>query len=111
MSKSLGGIYRFKCNNSSCGQHPFEQFTFDSGADSVTCPSCGGSTHRLVKESHNAEAPDLYSEAVGVHPSQIADAQKMFPHHRFAPDGRMIFSSQKEKDRVLRDLGYVDHAD
>ena len=88
----------------------FEQFLWDD-AETPACPICGGKTHRVFNSGNNAEAPDLYSEAVGVHPSQIKEAQAKFPHHRFAPDGRMIFSSQREKDRVLKDLGYVDHRD
>jgi hypothetical protein len=48
------------------------------------------------------------SNALGVAPNQIAEMQKKFPHHRFAPDGRMIFRSHQERNRVLKDLGFVD---
>jgi hypothetical protein len=48
------------------------------------------------------------SDALGVHPDQIPEAQKKFPHHRFHPDGRMILGSAGERKRVLKDLGFHD---
>jgi hypothetical protein len=50
----------------------------------------------------------LLSDALGVHPSQIAEAKRRFPHHNFAPDGRMILGSHYERKRVLKDLGMHD---
>ena len=51
---------------------------------------------------------EQYSDALGVHPEQIAEAKAKFPDHRFHPDGRMIFSSASEKKRVMKDLGFHD---
>lgn len=51
----------------------------------------------------------LYSEALGVAPNQVDDARRRFPDHNFTPDGRMILESHKERNRVLKDLGFVDH--
>lgn len=105
----MGGIFHFKCVNAVCDQSPFEAYA--SVGESIPCPSCLMPAQLTQDKTINAEAPEMYSEAVGVHPSQIAEAQRQFPHHRFTPDGRMIFKGQREKDRVLKDLGYVDHKD
>lgn len=107
-----GGIYRFKCSTGSCSQTPgFEVFTWDADIEKVTCPLCGLQAERIISRSRNAEPPTMYSEAAGIHPSQIPEALARFPNHRFTPDGRMIFDSQREKDRVLKDIGFVDHKD
>ena len=83
--------------------------------NTVPCPTCGGNSPRDWEAearghvSAPAECPEQFSDAAGVHPSQIAEAKAKFPHHRFLPDGRMIFKGQREKDRVLRDIGFVEH--
>lgn len=51
---------------------------------------------------------EILSEALGIDPTQINEAKKRFPHHNFAPDGRMILSSHGERKRVLKDLGFRD---
>lgn len=77
-------------------------------------PQCDGACDRDVVASMTAHSTDqeyrqpIYSEALGVNPSQIADAQKRFPHHEFAPDGRMILRSHAQRGRVLKELGYRD---
>jgi hypothetical protein len=50
----------------------------------------------------------IYSDALGVHPSQIPDAQKKFPHHEFLGDGRMVIRSHTQRKRVLKELGMRD---
>jgi hypothetical protein len=57
-----------------------------------------------------AEPADQYSEAAGVHPSQIPEAKTKFPHHEFHPDGRMIFHNQHHKSRCLKDLGFTEYS-
>lgn len=52
----------------------------------------------------------MYSEALGVAPNQVDDARRRFPDHKFTPDGRMILESHKERNRVLKDLGFVDRS-
>jgi hypothetical protein len=49
------------------------------------------------------------SEALGVHPSQIDEARRRFPHHEFAPDGRMVIKSVAHRKKVLKELGYADY--
>lgn len=79
------------------------------------CPvsGCQGHLERDVVAGMRAHADmgyqvPLLSDAAGVHPDQIADAKRAFPHHEFAPDGRMIFRSHSQRERVLRDLGMHD---
>jgi hypothetical protein len=50
----------------------------------------------------------ILSDALGVHPSQIAEAQSKFPHHNFTPDGRMVIRSHTERNRILKELGFHD---
>lgn len=77
------------------------------------CPHCSTLSPRDISEEARTgnfgESEEQYSEAAGVHPSQIAEARAKFPSHRFLPDGRMIFKGQREKERVLKDLGFVEY--
>lgn len=50
----------------------------------------------------------IFSDALGVHPSQINEAKQKFPHHEFTPDGRMILRSHTQRNRAMKDLGYHD---
>jgi hypothetical protein len=52
----------------------------------------------------------VYSEALGVHPSQISEAKRRFPDHEFLPDGRMVIRSTAQRNRVFRDLGWDDRS-
>lgn len=44
------------------------------------------------------------SRSMGVMPSQLAEARRRFPTHRFDKDGRRIIGSPGEKNRILADL-------
>jgi putative FmdB family regulatory protein len=77
------------------------------------CPFCHKETllRDMTAERAGIEtdfSKPVYSEGLGVHPSQIAEAKARFPHHNFASDGRMIIRSSKEVKRVRRDLGWDD---
>lgn len=50
----------------------------------------------------------ILSTSLGVHPDQISEAKRRFPHHNFAPDGRMILSSHSERNKVMKELGFYD---
>lgn len=105
-------MYSFQCD---CGKKEESILPMSMSSEPHPCPVCGQAMKRdyaaEAGSQHFAEPPTMYSDAVGVHPHQIAEAQARFPHHRFTPDGRMIFDSQREKERVLKDIGFVDHAD
>lgn len=104
-------LYSHKCEK--CG-HAAEEFRPASEYDKLPlCPTCQVPMPRDFIADHgaprNAEAPEYLSDALGVHPDQIAEARKAFPHHEFAPDGRMIIRNAQHRNRVMKDLGYVEY--
>lgn len=100
---SRGGIYKF-----SCGEHPvFERFTWDEEMHNVTCPVCNQPVRR-VRGPVPTRGETYYSDALGVHPSQIAEAKQRFPDHDFTPDGRMVIRGHQHRKKVLKDLGMQD---
>lgn len=100
---SRGGIYKF-----TCGEHQtFERFTWDDDVHAVTCPICNNTAYR-VRPSVSTRGETYYSDALGVHPSQIAEAKQHFPDHEFAPDGRMVIRGHQHRKKVLKDLGMQD---
>lgn len=78
------------------------------------CPSChAGFLERDVVASMKPHTDTGYqspilSDSLGIHPDQIGEATRRFPHHKFAPDGRMILESHQQRERVLKDLGFYD---
>jgi putative FmdB family regulatory protein len=50
----------------------------------------------------------ILSNSAGINPAQIPEAVQRFPHHKFTPDGRMIFESHTHRERCLRDIGLYD---
>lgn len=103
-------LYSFVCK---CG-HAEDFFRpMAKSGDPCPCPKCGQPMDRDVVAEHgasrHAECEEQYSDAAGVHPSQIAEAKARFPHHEFTPDGRMIFRGQRHKERCLKDLGFVEY--
>jgi hypothetical protein len=104
MAKTLGGIYRFKCDTEACSS--FERYAQEG--ETPPCPECGKASARLDLEPKSTAGfrQIQYSRSLGVNPDQIAEAKRKFPHHEFAPDGRMIFENAKQLDRVKKDLGF-----
>jgi hypothetical protein len=58
-----------------------------------------------VNAQNDFEHP-VFSEALGIDPSQIQEARARFPHHDFLPDGRMVIRSTAERERIRKDLGF-----
>ncbi len=73
-----------------------------------SCVQCGGSTNRDYSSAVSQCRPEQASDALGIHPMQIPEAVARFPHHRYDSQGRMLFSTNAEMQRALKDLGYVD---
>lgn len=114
-----------------CGlnpEHRMDQVRSIQDRDApITCPVCdavphpekpGGANGMLQRDVigsmpvHTTEKEydrPLYSEALGIHPSQISEAQQKFPHHEFTPDGRMILRSHTQRERTLKELGFHDN--
>lgn len=78
----------------------------------MTCPIEPGQVLlRDLQAEHsprNAEEPEYYSDALGVHPSQIAEAKSRFPGHDFSPDGRMRIKNASHRRKVMKELGMRD---
>lgn len=102
-----GGIYTFKCTGEkACGR--FEKFCWLEDVDKQSCPTCNEKAIRIREDgmAYGAEFSTPYlSRGMGVMPDQIEEARRLFPHHEFAPDGRMIIRSVKHYDQVRKDLG------
>lgn len=104
--------YSYRCGSEKCGILFDESRSIADRDRPATC-KCGASARRAVVESMQAHTDtgyqsEMLSDALGVHPDQIPEAQRRFPHHRFAPDGRMRIGSHGEFKRVLRELGFHD---
>lgn len=101
-------MYEMACPNG----HRFEVFGHMANPPTTgACPICQSPGERVWSSPAGRVFQEQLSEALGVDPSQIAEAIKWYPHHRFHPDGRMILSSPSEKRQVLKDLGYADFGD
>lgn len=106
-------IYQYVCDT--CGKTADEYREISDRDRPAGCLNgvCDGFVHRDVVGSMRPHTDlgyqsPIYSDALGVHPDQIAEATARFPDHKFHPDGRMILSSHTERNRVLKDLGYFD---
>ena len=103
-------FYAFKCE---CGKTDEVLRTMAHSGDPHTCPVCGKEMSRDIGaehgESRQGESQGYLSDALGVHPNQIAEARKLFPHHEFHPDGRMVIHNRRHQDKVLKELGYVSY--
>lgn len=100
-----GGIFRFGCP---AGCQVFEKFCWTEDIGKQTCPVCGGPAihKRADSMAYGADFSTPYlSRGMGVMPEQIAEARQNFPHHEFAPDGRMIIKSVRQLEQVRKDLG------
>lgn len=105
MKRILGAIRRFNCS-ANRGCLAFDHYALTG--EEVKCPDCGANAVPYHEGKH-ACAPDQLSEAAGIHPNQIPEAMRRFPHHEYTPDGRMVFHGQKHKDRCLKDIGMVEY--
>lgn len=104
-------VYAFKCP--SCGKRDELVRSIASRHELAPCPVCTAPMERdiLAEHVHSTEQEynrPLYSEAAGIHPSQIAEAKRINPDHEFTPDGRMVFRSHAQRKRQLKEIGLTD---
>lgn len=102
-------FYSYKCSEG----HTHDLYRkIDQRMEPAPCPVCHSPGTRDIAGEHVNAQNDfehpVYSEALGVHPSQIAESRSRFPHHDFTPDGRLIIRSTQERERIRRDLGFTD---
>ncbi len=79
--------------------------------------ACGGPGKRDVAAEQRgfSDNPDIWrgglkSEAMGVHPSQVAEARELFKESgvQFEPDGTAVFPTRECRRRHLQESGFVD---
>lgn len=112
-------VYVYKCDV--CGTTEDHLRSIADRNELPPCPVCSHDTlhypgGNFMERDITAEGghtdtgyqTEILSEALGIDPTQISEAKKRFPHHNFAPDGRMILTSHGERKRVLKELGFRD---
>jgi len=80
----------------------------------ITCPDGVIAVRDMVAEARSQSAPcpanwPVLSNAMGCHPTQLAEMRRRFPRHEYAADGRMILRSARQRRACLKDLGMVDY--
>lgn len=118
MGRQINSVYHCTAN-CEAGQNPGN--TGDAGTGSwhtqwvaegespKPCPHCGAPVSRTATGRGGGASTAYLSDALGVAPNQIAEAKARFPHHEFAPDGRMVIKSPEHRKQVLREIGYADY--
>lgn len=86
---------------------PFDEFAkMEDYEKDQPCPTCGGAGKRVVCQVSTDMVENVrHSEALAVHPSQVADgsAAKMHPGAKFDSMGRMIIHNRKEKLQRIKE--------
>lgn len=105
-------VYAFQCL--SCGEKNELVRSVEARGEPSPCPVCTLPMERdirgeYVHSTDQGYQRPIYSEAAGVHPSQVQEAKRHFPDHEFTPDGRMVFRSHAQRKRQLRELGMRDN--
>jgi hypothetical protein len=96
-----GGIYTFYCPKCQASER---RFVWDVDADKQTC-ECGAPLRRSVPPSKQGFTPIL-CEALGVHPSQVAEHRRVHPDIPMTDDGRVVIRSYRENVRICKKLGF-----
>jgi putative FmdB family regulatory protein len=103
-------VYCFKC---ACGKTLELIRPIALRNDPARCPDCRRKMQRdlqgeVVASTDQEYLTPILSDAMGVHPSQVAEAQKLHPDIRYKPDGRVEIRSHAEHKRVMKALGFFD---
>lgn len=100
-------IYCFKC--SQCGQRKDALRRFSQRNDRMGCPVCGAPMRRdLLAEvpAKPAGFETIWSEALGVHPSQVAEHRRIHPDVPIRDDRCVGISRYRENVRICKKLGF-----
>jgi hypothetical protein len=79
--------------------------------DQVRCPHCD---QPAAREREGIPLPGgnylrpVYSDSLGVHPSQVEEHRRRFPDIPITDQGQVIFRNHYERKRILKKLGYID---
>ncbi len=85
----------------------------DKIPETVRCTNsilnCHGTMHRIYgfRTPADSYSKPLISDALAVHPSQIAEHRGMFPDIKVHSDGRPEFTSFKQHEKYLEATGFV----
>jgi hypothetical protein len=95
-----GGIYKFRC----AVHGTFEKFCWNNDMPNVCCATCGKIAPREAPPVQQGFHP-LLSDAMGVHPSQVAEHRAAHPDIPMTDDGRVVIRSAKDNERICKKLG------
>lgn len=100
--------YEYICKN--CG-HEFELVQRMSAGVKRKCSQCGQrKLCRLMGTGvQTLTSKERISFAMGVHPSQIAEAEKMYSGSRYLPNGALVIKSRADKVHKMHERGLVEY--
>ena len=104
-------IYTYSCKE--CGAEPEEIRPVAECEEDLECPECGGVAKRTIGNAHTTEQafdrPVLSRSLAIPCPKQRAQMQKLHPDRKYLPDGRLVIKSHAQRNKILKEEGYVDH--
>ncbi len=65
----------------------------------------------MFAEAVHTELPfttPILSDAVGVHPDQVAEHRRMHPEQPINEHGQVIFTSHSQRKKFLKKIGFAD---
>ena len=106
-------IYCYRREDGTVEEH---MYPMGEGPKQVTCEDGEVAVRSLRDERRGHSKPmgphwPHVSASMGVLPSQIKEAQREFPEHKFTPDGDMIFDNPGHLDQCMKDLKVDQHSD
>ncbi len=101
--------YEYKC--AKCGDtYSLIQSMKEDTPETIFCApnQCKGIMYRVYGFStpHDSYSKPLVSDALAMHPSQIAEHRRMFPNIKVHEDGRPEFTSFSQHDDYLKATGF-----
>jgi len=101
-------IYEYQCV--SCKQITEKFESFRSNSKGTKCEKCGQLAKRIISlPSTNCKDSIRYSVSMGIDPSQIKEAERIYPGSRYTPDGRLIIHHRKEKLERMKQRNYEEY--
>ena len=103
----------YKSYNFMCQQCGIFTKAFNLKTETVpktTRCNCGKRAKQTFMQKAKARPNSpFYSKALGIHPCQINQMKKRFPHHEFNADGDMLIKNYREQKKITTELGMALH--